>query len=173
MDKSDCRLIGTLSKLYGFKGEYVLVADSLLNEEIENWESVFLEIEGLLVPFFIDSLKITSDTSAVIDFEDIDSSDKAKEFVSCNVFQLATVTGNTEEELLPDLLTGYKITDKKAGTVGIIDQILDYNQNLLFRVLKGNTEILIPVSEEIILKINHKKKEVLIQAPEGLLELYL
>lgn len=168
MDRSDAQLIGTLVKLHSFKGRYVLVAETALHNDIEDWESVFLEIEGLLVPFFIDHISVTSDTAAIIGFEDIDSTEKAKEFLSSKVYQLKAITGEQEEEQ-PEDLTGYRVFDQQAGDIGTVKEILDYNQNLLLRVLKGKQEHLIPVTEEIIVKINPRKKEIVIQAPEGLL----
>ncbi|HEY4786452.1 MAG TPA: PRC-barrel domain-containing protein [Bacteroidales bacterium] len=171
MNKSDTRLIGTLTKLHSFKGRFVFVSEIYLGEEINDWESVFLEIEGLLVPFFIDYISFTSDTSAIIGFEDVDTSEKARDFVSCNVYQLKSLTGDQEEDILPSEFSGYQVIDKNKGNIGKIDKILDYNQNLLFRIVKGKKEILIPITNEIITNVNHRKKEVTINAPEGLLDL--
>lgn len=173
MNRSDTRLVGTLVKLHSFKGRFVLISETGLSEDIENWESVFLEIEGLLVPFFIDFINITSDSAVIIGFEDIDSSDKAKDFVSSQVYQLKSLVKEVEEDAAFDQLSGYRVIDKTLGFIGTIDTILDYNQNLLFRIVKGNQEILIPVNEDIITKINHKKKEIVIDAPAGLLDLNL
>jgi len=169
MDRSDAQLVGTLVKLHSFKGRYVLVSENPLHDDIEDWESVFLEIEGLLVPFFIDHISVTSDTSAIVGFEDIDSTEKAREFLSYSVYQLKSIAGEQEEEQ-PDELSGYRVIDQQAGDIGTVKEILDYNQNLLLRVLKGKQEHLIPMTEEIIVKINPRKKEILIQAPEGLLD---
>ena len=171
MNRSDTRLIGNLVKLHSFKGRYVLVSDTEINEEIENWESVFLEIEGLLVPFFINYINLTSDTSAIIGFEDIDSSEKASEFLHTAVFQLSSLAGNEKNEVQPELLSGYKVIDKNKGNIGTIDKILDFNQNLLFRIVKDKQEILIPVHDEFILSVNHKKREITVEVPEGLLDL--
>ena len=150
-----------------------MVSESFLNEEFEDWESVFVEIDGLLVPFFIESLRVSSESSAVITFCDINSSEKAKEFVNCKVFQLISIAGEVELIKTPEVVIGYKVIDVKAGAIGRIEEVVDYKTNLLFRILKGETEILIPVTAELIVKVNHRKKEMTIQAPEGLLELYL
>jgi 16S rRNA processing protein RimM len=171
MNRSDTRLVGTLVKLHSFKGRFVLISETSLSEDIENWESVFLDIEGLLVPFFIDFINLTSDSSAIIGFEDIDSSEKAKDFVSCKVYQLESLIQEVEEDPAFNQLSGYRVIDKTVGLIGTIDKILDYNQNLLFRIVKGKEEILIPVNDDIIKKINHKKKEISIDATEGLLNL--
>ena len=169
--KSGCQLIGILAKLHGYKGEYLLISDFNLSKDITKWESVFIEIDGLLVPFFIRSLSITNDDSAIIGFEDITSSEQAKEFLSCHVFQLKTLVKSLESKFDPNVLEGYKIIDEQAGTIGAISQILDYKNNLLFSVLREGKEILIPANEAIIIKVNHKKKEIIIAAPQGLLDL--
>lgn len=170
MNKSDSQIIGTLAKLHGFKGNYMMISENALHDDITNWESVFLDIEGLLVPFFINHVAVVSETSAIIGFEDIDSSEKAKEFLYSKVYQLVSLTGTTEN-LPPKDVTGYRIVDRQQGEIGRIAEILDYNQNLLFRILKGKQEILIPVNEEIIVTVNHRKKEIVIDAPEGLLDI--
>lgn len=171
MNRSDTQLIGTLVKLHGFKGNYVLVSESAISEKIKKWESVFLDIEGLLVPFFISYISITSETTAIIGFEDIDSAEAAQEFVSTNVYQLSKLIGRQKKEVITDELAGYTVIDKHTGVVGAIDQILDYNQNLLLSIRKGKQEILVPLHEEIIVNVNHKKKEITIDAPEGLLNI--
>ena len=169
--KSDCQFIGVLAKLHSYKGEYLLISDFNLSEDITKWESVFIEIDGLLVPFFIHTLSIANDDSAIIGFEDITSSEQAKEFLSCRVFQLKILVRNLESKFDPNHLEGYKIIDEQTGTIGAISQILDYKNNLLFSVLREGKEILIPANESIIIKVNHKKKEIIIAAPQGLLDL--
>jgi 16S rRNA processing protein RimM len=171
MNNSDYREIGTLAKLHGFKGEYVMVSDIMISEEIEDWESVFIEIDGLPVPFFIESLRITSDSSVVIGFEDIKSEDAAKEFLGNKVFQLFSVADYAEETVFSQELSGYLVTDKKFGKIGMVDQLLDFNHNLLLQIMNGEEEILIPVSGEIVVNVNHEEKTILIDAPEGLIHL--
>jgi 16S rRNA processing protein RimM len=114
---------------------------------------------------------LINDDSAIIGFEGITSSEQAKEFLSCNVFQLKALVNTMENKFDPNQLAGYKIIDEQAGLIGAITQILDYNNNLLFSVLRNGDEILIPANEEIIIKVNHKKKEIIIAAPQGLLDL--
>ena len=170
MNKSDCYHIGSLVKLYGFKGGYVLALGSYLGEEIEKWESLFIEIDGLLVPFFIDKIELTADTTVIVTFEDLSSETKAKKFLNCDVYQLRSLV-NMEKPQGVDLLVGYTVIDEKMGNIGKVEEILDYKQNLLFRVVKGKKEILVPIAEHIIVKVNHHKKEILMIAPEGLFDL--
>ena len=170
MNKSDCHHVGTLIKLYGYKGAYVLALGSYFGEEIQKWESVFIEIDGLLVPFFIDKLDLTGETTAIITFEELPSETLAKKYLNCNVYQLTELI-TIEDQLDVNQLSGYNVIDKTIGSIGTVAEILNYKQNLLLRVVKGKKEILVPIAENIIVKVNHKKKEILIAAPEGLFEL--
>jgi 16S rRNA processing protein RimM len=172
MDKSEYSIIGTLTKLQGYKGEYLLISDYSFHKNIIKWESVFIEIDGLLVPFFISSIRLSSDNAAIIGFERITSSEIAREFLSCSVYQNNKIIGKEKPKFKPDVLNGYLVKDNQHGTIGIIESILDYNQNILFRVLHNNQEILIPANEEFILDIDQQKKEITMQVPEGLLDLF-
>jgi 16S rRNA processing protein RimM len=170
MIRNNHRLIGTIAKVHGYKGEYLLVAETSIDEEIEKRESVFVEIDGLLIPFFISKARITGDSTAIIGFDDIDSKEKAEEFVGCRVFVPRKGKELEEEEdYSSDLLIGYTVIDKKAGVIGSIEEILDLNQNILFRIGKGDNEILIPVVDQFIAKVSHKKKEITLSLPDGLL----
>jgi 16S rRNA processing protein RimM len=171
MELSGYNLIGTLAKLHGFKGDYLFITEFSFPKKIEKWETVFIEIDGLPVPFFISSLRITSENSAIIGFEDINSSEQAKEFVGCSVLQLITETGKRNKSLPDETFEGFKVYDKNAGYIGTIDSILEYSQNILFRILNHNQEILVPAIEEYILNVDPKKKELYISVPEGLLDL--
>lgn len=172
MNKSDQSLLGTLSKLHGVKGAYQLFSDRTIDENIENWESVFLEIQGLLVPFFIESVRVTSEQSVIIKFEDINSPEAAREFISCDVYHTpvkhaksAAKKENTET------FEGYLVVDKLHGAMGTVIEVLNYNQNILLSLKFEGKEILIPVSEEIILSVDHKKKVMHMDIPEGLIDL--
>lgn len=172
MNRSDLISTGVLSKLHGYKGAYQLYSDQTIDEDIENRESVFLEIQGLLVPFFIESVNVTSDQTAVIKFEDIDNPDTAKEFVSCNVLvSVSKKSAKAKKSQAEDNFVGYQVIDEAFGLVGQVNEILNYNQNILLSVIKAGREVLIPVSEEIILSIDNKKREIHISAPEGLIDL--
>lgn len=171
MNKSDIQHIGVLAKLHGFKGKYVLISESYVSEEIENWESIFIEIEGLLVPFFIEDASVISENSAFISFEGIDTSEKAKEFLYANVYQKSALTATPEADDSLQQLIGYNVIDKIKGKIGAIDKILDYNENLLFSIQRNNIEILIPVVEKFILNVNHATRVIFVETPEGLLEI--
>jgi 16S rRNA processing protein RimM len=175
MKKSDCKLLGTLSKPHGYKGQLVLIAESSLPENLEDWESVFVEIDGLLVPFLFDEINHTHTDSAIIRFEDYENIDLIQELVHCRVYaplkNFPRKKGSSSFEITD--LEGYSVTDSTYGEIGVVEEILEYNQNVLLRIMQGSREILIPAQEPIIEGIDSRKKIIYINAPEGLIDINL
>jgi 16S rRNA processing protein RimM len=68
---------------------------------------------------------------------------------------------------------GFTVLDKNHGNIGIITSILDLPQQSLMQIQHGSKEILIPLVDKVLLKVNRSKKELHIQAPEGLIEIYI
>jgi 16S rRNA processing protein RimM len=170
--KDKCLLLGTLTKPHGTKGSVLLWFKNLIAEDIRLRESVFVEIDGLLVPYFIENFKQNTPETAILKFEGIDSETKAKTFAGLAVYMHKDQV-KQKRKLTAELpsLSGYKVTDKRLGFVGIAGEIADIANNPLLQVKHENREFLIPIHEDIILEINDKEKEIRIDAPEGLFEL--
>lgn len=159
MKKADCKLLGTLSKPHGYKGQMVLIAENSLPENFEDWESVFVEIDGLLVPFLFDDVNHSHTDSAIVHFEDYDNIDLIGELVHAKVYApLTNFRKKRNRSFDISDLEGYMVTDHQSGDLGIVEEILDYNQNVLLRILKNGKEILIPAIEPIIDSIDKRKK---------------
>ncbi len=173
LDKEDYYLIGILTKTHGISGELVLKLNNLQFEDISGMESVFIEFDGILVPFFISGVSPRGNVSAVIRFDDITSEDQASEFMNCKVYSVDIVSGEKDEvKYTASSLTGYLVIDVKLGTLGRINEFLDISNNPLFKIKKSKKEILLPVNEEFILAIDNKNKTITVQMPEGLIDIY-
>ena len=171
-NKENLYFLGTLIKAHGVGGFFVLALNNLQPEDISEMESVFMEIDGLLVPFFISRFSDMGKSSILVKFDDIDSNAKAKEFIGCKIYISA------DKVNIPDNLhskvtdfTGYRIVDMKHGDIGKITEIMDIRENPLFKVRSENNEYMIPVNESIIKEINHNKKVIFTDLPEGLLDI--
>lgn len=174
MKKADCKLLGTLSKPHGYKGQMVLVAEDSLPDNFEKWESVFVEIDGLLVPFLFDDVNHTHNNSAIIRFEDYEKIEQIEELIHCRVYAPKNKFRKTKGQTFElSHLEGYKVTDASKGEIGVVEEILEFNRNVLLRIMNGGKEILIPAQEPIIEGIDPRKKVIYINAPEGLIEMYL
>ena len=172
INKETLYFLGTLIKTHGIKGSYVLGLNNLHSEDIPEMESVFMEIDGLLVPFFISRCSDLGDSSLIIKFDNIDTDVKAHEFIGCKIYIPADkLKIPVDSYSKAKDFKGYEIIDSKYGNIGKIEDILDIRENPLFRVISGNNEYMIPVNDSFLKEINHSKKVIFADLPEGLLDI--
>ncbi len=172
INKSDCLPIGVLKKIHGIHGEYLLKVQNIFPENLEKMELVFIDVDELPVPFFIETLRIKNDENVFIKFEGINVEEKAREFCGCSVLaRKKDIQKLKNQEIRLDALTGYTIIDQTAGSVGKITEINNNENNPLFIVKTEKKELLIPVNEDFILHLDEEKKEIEMNLPDGLLEI--
>ena len=173
MDKEKFFYLGKISETFGYKGQVIVITDSDHPDKYEKLEFVFVDIEHERVPFFITEFSLQYRNSITLKFEDIDSSDSAQKLLGCEVYiAKREMKGITADEAIPADLVGFKVTDVNSGFIGPINQILKLPQQLIMQILQDEKEILIPLNEDFIKKIDQKKKTILIDAPEGLIDFY-
>ncbi len=160
--------IGRLGKTHGVKGEISFMFDDDVFDRVDA-DYLILEVDGILVPFFMEEYRFRSDSTALVKFEDIDTQDRARELTNCDVYFPRALTDDDEENLSFAVLVGFDIVDANTGkTVGTIASIDDSTANILFEL---EDDTLIPASEELITHIDQEKKQVTIALPEGILNL--
>jgi 16S rRNA processing protein RimM len=173
MQKEDCLLVGTIVKVHGIHGEVVL--DTNNPDIIENIEeSAFLEIEGLLVPFFIEDWVATSNERFRIKFLWIDTEAAAKKIIGSTVY--VPLKGlefdDSDFTTKPHLLIGFTAIDATQGELGEIIDIIDNPTNPLIVILKAKKELLVPMHIDFIQEVQAAKKTIILNLPEGLVDLY-
>lgn len=167
--KEDVYKIGRIGKAHGVKGEVSFNFDDDVFDRVEA-EYLILEVDGILVPFFMEEYRFRSDNTALVKFEDIDTQERARELTNCDVFFPRHLAEDDEDEVLTySFLVGFDIIDdstgKKVGTIASVD---DSTLNILFELEDGR---LIPASEELITDIDKDNKTITIALPEGILDL--
>lgn len=173
MKKEDCFHLGYISKIHGFKGEVILISEEEIPLQLSETESVFIEINGQLIPFFFESIQ-QSNTSAIVKFIDISNDVQARTLLKTDVFMLSSLLPEKKSEnLSPASLKGFTVIDDTQGEIGVVNNILEMPQQLILEISNGSKNILIPANEDIINKIDQKLKIIFINAPEGLINLYL
>lgn len=172
MHADDCFRTGQIVKAHGFKGE-VQAEVYLQNPELlENMESVFVEINQKLVPFFMEEIRL-ADKRAIIKFEDVDSEEDTKYLMKRYFYIPLEELGEEEadEEVSYSALIGFKVLDKNLGELGEIEDFVERPGQDLLIMKYQDREIYIPVDYTIILKVQPRKKIIQVNLPEGLLEL--
>jgi len=173
MSTEDHFRIGSILKTRGLKGELQLYIDFEGLEAI-NFTAIFVDMAGKLVPYFVESVKYPQKGIAYLYVEDIDTIEKATPLVKKDVYLPNKLKPKKKkaEFTLKDLL-GFTAVDEYEGILGKITAINEYPQQLIASVTYKNCEVLFPLNEEIIKGIDVVKSVVLVDLPEGLLDIYL
>lgn len=173
MNIDDCYHLGYIVKPHGVKGEIQMMLDVDNPAYYKNLESVFLELNQKLVPFFISQIQI-SNAIAIIKFDDINSFDQAEELVSSNAYlPLQFLPPLKEGQFYYHQIIGYQVKDEKHGLLGEIEDIMSLPQHEIFTFRHQGKEVLAPLNDLVIKKVDHNAKTLEVSLPDGLLELYL
>ncbi|MCR4612607.1 MAG: ribosome maturation factor RimM [Bacteroidaceae bacterium] len=168
----DVYQIGCISKTHALRGEVVMhITDDIFDRTDSDY--VIVEVDGILVPFFIEEYRFRSDSSVLMKFDDIDTADQAQRLVGCRVyFEKSKAAESGEDELSLNYFIGFQMLDENGTPIGTVQDIDDHTENWLFIVTRPDgKEVLIPAHEELITDINHEAKTLTMSLPEGLLEL--
>ena len=172
MTKGNSSLFGRLTKTHGYQGKIVL--KSILSEkvEIEIMESVFLKIEGILVPFFIEEFSESSFPFYIIKLENIDDDISARELLGRDVYipdkhisQIAS-----KQIKLKDFIA-FSLKDQHDHLIGEIVDLLEIPGNSLFVVDLNGREILIPVQNQLIIDINWDDNILKMNISDGIINM--
>ena len=170
----DCYYLGLIAKLHGFKGEVSLFLDVSNPAEYQELDALYLDIDGTLTPFFIEGFKLKNKGFASIKFEGIESEAAAKRLLKKKAYLPLSILPELDQSSFYDHeVIGYKVSDELKGDIGVVVDVIDMTANPLLQIDYNGTEILIPIFDGLISKVDRKKKELYIKAPEGLIELYL
>jgi 16S rRNA processing protein RimM len=174
MKKEDCFYLGKIVRKYSFNGELLIKLDTDEPELYENLDALFLEVRGALIPFFIESSQLHKSDLLRVQFEDVTNEADADSLIKSDVY--------LPLEFLPKLegnkfyfheVIGFTIKDKNYGEVGKIVSINDSTSQALFEVENNGKEILIPMNDKFIVKVDRTTKTIIVNTPEGLIDLYL
>ena len=172
IEKNKCTLLGTLLKPHGIKGSFLLKLAGLNADDIKRKGPLFVEIDGLLVPFFMEDFQTKTSESAMLTLEGINTESRAKEFAGHLVYigrdQIARSRTKTPVERS---IQGYKVMDSNRGFIGEASGIIDIANNPLMAVKNQEREYLIPVHKDIVLEIDDYNRVIHIHAPDGLFEI--
>ncbi|WP_228850313.1 ribosome maturation factor RimM [Aegicerativicinus sediminis] len=174
MKKEECFYLGKIVKKFSFKGELLAKLDSDDPEIYEELDSVFIEHRGTLIPYFIEHAQLHKSDLLRLKLEDVNKEAEADALLKADLYlplsMLPKLEGN---KFYYHEIAGFKVIDKRLGDIGIINNVNDQTAQPLFVIIKGEKEILLPINDDIIKKVDRKNQVIEVNAPEGLIELYL
>jgi 16S rRNA processing protein RimM len=165
--------IGKLVAVHGLKGELLLKHELGKKTSLKGLQALFIEEKkDSFLPWFIETTKIKSEEEIYIKLEGIDTREGAMRISQKQVWLPEPDFKKFAARSAPASLLGYTIINEKKP-LGEILELIEQPHQLLCRLEIEGKEVLIPLNEEFLKKINHKQKEVVVDLPDGLLDIYL
>ena len=169
----DCYYLGYIVKPHGLKGAFQVSLDVSNPQEYTKMESVFVELDGQLVPFFISAISVQSNGKARIEIEDISTTDEARRLVGKQLFlPLAILPKLKGNHFYHHEIEEYHLIDENDTEIGPIKKIQDSPAQDLIVVIRNEKEILIPILENTIIKLDRDQKTLKVNLLPGILELF-
>lgn len=174
MHKKECFYLGKVARKFSFKGEVLVFLDTDEPELYQNLESVFVELNKTLVPFFIEKSALHKDKFLRVRFEDVETEAEADAIMNCEVYlplsMLPKLEGN---KFYYHEIIDFDVEDLRLGNIGKMVRVNDSNAQPLFEIDKDGIGILVPMIDAFIIKIDRANKKVILDTPVGLVDLYL
>lgn len=175
--------IGTLTRTHGVRGEIAFQFTDDVWDRVEA-DYLFLRLDGLLVPFFLEEWRFRSDSTALLKFEGIDDANAASRLVGAEVCFPKSLTPSEvdEESLTWQMFSGFEVwretvPEQAQETVhdyllGTVSMVLDQTANVLLEVTtpEGHS-LLIPAHEDFVLRADHRERRLYVNVPDDLLTL--
>lgn len=174
MTKDDCFQLGNISRTHGNQGELSFWLDVDDPFAYQHLDSVLVDIDDALVPFFIQKISMGNKQLAYVKLEDVDTIDKAQQLVGYDLYlpltRLPRLEGN---KFYYHEIIGFQLIDTNTGLVGSITNVYDLSNNPLLSIDHGGTEILVPLADPFIDHIARDEQKFYMNLPPGLLDIYL
>ncbi len=174
MQKENCFYLGKIVRKYSFKGELLIKLDTDEPELFTEMESVFVEQRKNLIPFFITESSLHKSELLRVRFEDVKNEEEANALIGAHLY--------LPLEFLPKLkgnifyfheIIGFTAIDESFGKIGEITGVNDTTSQALFEIDRNGKQILIPMIDHFIKNVNRENKTILLNVPDGLIEMYL
>ena len=170
--KEDVFKIGHFAKPHGIKREITVVTDCDLFDDSDDL-FVVCDMDGILVPFFVEDYRYKTDSTLLLKLEGVDSEVAAREFSNRDVFY--PLERVDEDSLVGDItwdnFIGFEVIDEKEGRLGIITNVDDSTINVLLQIDYDGRDLLLPAVEELVRDVDYEQKQMMVSVPEGLLAL--
>ena len=166
--QEDVYKIGRLGKAHGVKGEVSFQFDDDIFDRVDA-DYLVLDIDGILVPFFMEEYRFRSDSVCLVKFCNVDTQQRAQELTGCDVFFPRALAEEGDEMPSLSMLVGFEIVNAANGkTVGRVAAIDDSTANILFEMEDG---MLIPANDDLIEVIDAEQQQIKMNIPQGLLNI--
>lgn len=172
IDKHECRQIGLIVKTHGINSELVVRLFEEFSIDHMNTEFLFIELDGGLVPFFLEEAREKNKTDVLVKLELAKEETELERLMNARVYvkKETAEESSGEDNYSVYQLVGYMAEAIGHGTLGKITAIQEITKNPLFEIEYEGRKLLIPIVEDFIVNIDDENQTVIFELPEGLIE---
>jgi 16S rRNA processing protein RimM len=164
---------GKIVRSHGKSGTLIARLEPGFPEDPAEIEFLFVMIAGGLVPFKIISISMRNERQAGFQLQDMDSENKESLLIGADIYLPDDLKEQSEEVFDLESLIGFTVIDQQGRETGVIEELLRFDLNAVFRLNPGGIELLLPANVELMINIDPLKNQLIMQIPEGLIDLYL
>ncbi|QIG89618.1 16S rRNA processing protein RimM [Chryseobacterium sp. POL2] len=173
MRKEDCYFLGKITRKHGLAGNVILKLDTDQPELYNKLESIFVEINGLLVPFFIEKTSWSKTDALNILFKNVTEA-LAEQVLGKDVYlPLSTLPKLSGKQFYYHEIVGFEIREEDGKSCGIIQSVNDQTAQHYFMLKLADRDVVIPIIKDWILEVNRDEKYIQMQLPDGLMDVFL
>lgn len=172
MNKEDYYLLGKLTRRHGLAGNVVLKLDTDQPQLYSKLEGIFVEINGMLVPFFIEKQQWLKGDSKLVLFKNASES-QIDQVLGREVYlPLSTLPKLSGKKFYYHEVVGFELLDQNGVSFGVIESINDQTAQHYFLSNLEGKQVVVPIIKDWILEVNRDAKTIKMELPEGLLEVF-
>ncbi|MDQ0782931.1 ribosome maturation factor RimM [Chryseobacterium sp. W4I1] len=173
MRKEDCYLLGKITRRHGLAGNVILKLDTDQPELYNKLESIFVEINGLLVPFFIEKTSWSKNDALNLAFKNSSEALVDQSLGKSVYLPLASLPKLSGKQFYYHEIIGFDILDENGNECGVIRSVNDQTAQNYFVTNLDGKEVVIPIIKDWILEVNRDERFIKMQLPEGLIDVFL
>ena len=136
--------------------------------DVKKVKQFFVEINQTPTPFFVTEIK-ASGKNLILTFDSITTIEAAQKIINCGVW---LEEKSIKKQVSAKDLGGYLLNDKNKGNLGAINGLIDLPGQQMLSISINEQEVLLPFTDDLVIKIDHKTKTIFYDTPDGLIDIY-
>ena len=164
--------IGRLNKTFGLKGHIRAFIEPEVLVRLKKMDTVFIYSKNVPIPYFPDETELSESGHIMLHFEEVKDKTAADQLVGKELFIDRKFLKKAKPYTSLSDYIGFSLVDETKGSLGKLENMIELPHHELGQFTYREKEILFPWNDEVVLKIDKKKKEIVLRLPEGLIEVY-
>ena len=172
MKLNDFYYLGKITKKFSFRGEVIIFLDTDSPEFYYNIKKIFINLNNVLTPFYLSSVIPNKSNRIRVKINGINTENDTKKLINKEIYlPIESLPKTDENSFYYHEIIGYTVLDQDSKKVGNITGVNDQSPQHLFQINASGKKTLIPINDNLIIKVDKKNKTMRIELPDGILDL--